>query len=40
MLIAKFAYNNAKNFNNGYMLFQLNCKYYFSIFYKKDLDFN
>ena len=36
--IAEFIYNNAKNANTGYILFELNCRYYFHIFYKEDLD--
>ena len=35
--MAKFAYNNAKNINIDYMFFELSCKYYFYIFYKKKL---
>lgn len=26
--MAKFIYNNAKNFNTGYIPFKLNCEYY------------
>ena len=36
--MAEFINNNAKNANTSYMLFKLNCKYYFCIFYKKNLD--
>ena len=28
LLMAKFAYNNTKNSNNGHMLFELNCDYH------------
>ena len=36
--MAEFAYNNAKNASIGHTPFELNCKYYFRVFYKKDLD--
>ena len=36
--IAEIAYNNAKNANTGYTSFELNCKYHFHVFYKKNLD--
>ena len=36
LLIAEFAYNNAKNDSTSYMLFKLNCKYHPCIFYKKE----
>lgn len=38
LLIADFAYNNAKNTIIGYMPFELNCSYYFQMSYKKDVD--
>ena len=34
--IAKFAYNNAKNFSTGHMPFELNCSYYPCVFFEKD----
>ena len=37
--MAEFVYNNAKNANNSYILFQFNCKYYLHIFYKKKFIF-
>ena len=36
--MAKFAYNNAKNANIGFTPFELNCKYYFWVSYKENLD--
>ena len=39
LLIAKFIYNNTKNTNFCYILFQLNFNYRFLISYKKDVDF-
>ena len=36
--IAKFAYNNTKNTNINHLSFELNCRYYFCIFYKEDFD--
>lgn len=38
ILIAKFAYNNAKNASNSHTPFELNYDYYSCIFYKKDND--
>ena len=35
LLMAKFAYNNVKNTNTGYTLFELNYGYYLCISYKK-----
>ena len=35
LLMAEFAYNNAKNVKIGYILFKFNCRYYSHIFYKK-----
>ena len=37
-LIAEFIYNNAKNANTGYILFELNYGYHFCVSYEKDLD--
>ena len=34
--MAKFAYKNAKNGTIGPLLFELNYRYHFYIFYKKD----
>ena len=34
--MTKCAYNNAKNTSTGYMPFELNCGYYFCIFYKEE----
>ena len=36
--MAKFVYNNAKNINFSYTLFELNCSYHSWIFYKKNID--
>ena len=36
--MAEFAYNNAKNANNGYIPFKLNCGYHPRIFIKEDID--
>ena len=36
--IAEFAYNNTQNVSTGYISFELNCKYYFCIFYKKNFN--
>ena len=38
MLIAKFAYNNAKNASTSHTLFELNCGYYPRMLYKDDID--
>ena len=38
LLMAEFAYNNAKNARTGYIPFKLNCGYYPCVFYEKDLD--
>lgn len=38
--MAKFAYNNLKNINIGFMFYELNYQYYSSISYKKNVDFN
>ena len=39
LLIAEFAYNNAKNTSTGHIFFKLNCRYHLWVSYKKDLDF-
>lgn len=36
--MAEFAYNHAKNLNTGHISFELNYKYHFYVFYKKDID--
>ena len=36
--MAKFIYSNAKNVNINLMLFELNYRYHFYVFYKKDLN--
>ena len=36
LLMAKFAYKNAKNARIVYMLFDLNCGYHICIFFEKD----
>ena len=38
LLIAEFAYNNAKNANTGHTSFELNCGYYPRTFYKEDIN--
>ena len=38
LLMAEFAYNNAKNASTDYMPFELNCGYHPRVFYEKDLD--
>ena len=35
--MAKFAYNNTKNISIGQRPFELNCSYYPSIFFKKNI---
>lgn len=35
--IVEFAYNNAKNTSIGYTPFELNCRYYHRVSYKKDV---
>ena len=37
-LMAKFAYNNAKNASTGYTPFKINCGYHFWVSYKEDID--
>ena len=36
--MAEFAYNNIKNTSINYISFKINYKYYFQVFYKKDLN--
>ena len=36
--MAKFIYNKAKNASIVYIFFELNCKYYLCISYKKDFN--
>ena len=36
--MVKFAYNNTKNISTGYMLFKLYFKYYFWVFYEKNIN--
>ena len=38
LLMAEFAYNNAKNASTGYISFKLNCEYHPYVSYEKDLD--
>ena len=38
LLMAKFAYNNAKNSSTGHTLFELNCNYHPCVFFEKDTD--
>ena len=38
LLMAEFAYNNAKNASTSYMLFKLNCEYHPRVSYEEDLD--
>ena len=38
LLIVKFAYNNIKNANIGYMPFELNCEYHLLKSYKKNIN--
>ena len=38
LLMAEFAYNNAKNASTGHTPFELNCSYYPRMSYKKDVD--
>ena len=37
LAIAKFAYNNVKNANTGYSLFELNCRYHPRVVFKKNI---
>lgn len=36
--MAEFAYKNAKNTNISYIPFEVDCKYYSHVLYKKDVD--
>ena len=38
--MTKFIYNNDKNINICYIFFKLKYRYYFCIFYKKNLNFH
>ena len=38
LLMAKFAYNNAKNASSGHMPFELNCGYHLRMSYEEDVD--
>ena len=38
LLIAKFAYNNAKNASTGHIFFELNCGYYPTVFFEENID--
>ena len=38
LLMAEFAYNNAKNASTGHMPFELNCDYHLQVLYKKNVD--
>ena len=38
LLIAEFAYNNAKNANISYIPFKLNCGYHLRVSFEKDVD--
>ena len=38
LLMAEFAYNNAKNASTGHTSFKLNCTYHPCVSYKEDLD--
>ena len=37
-MIIEFAYNNTKNIGTDYIFFELNYKYYSSIFYEEDFN--
>ena len=39
LLMAKFAYNNAKNASTGHMPFELNCSYHLRVFFEDDVSF-
>ena len=39
LLMAKFAYNNAKNASTGYTLFELNYSFYPQVFFKDNIDY-
>lgn len=36
--MAEFTYNNTKNASSSHTLFELNCNYYFCMFYKEDIN--
>ena len=38
LLIERFAYNNAKSTSTGHTFFELNCRFYLCIFFKKDIN--
>ena len=38
LLIAEFAYNNAKNTSTGHTLFKLNCDYHSRVYFEEDVD--
>ena len=38
LLMAKFAYNKAKNASTKFTSFELNCGYYPRVFYEKEFD--
>ena len=38
LLIAEFAYNNAKNASIGHTPFELNCGFYSRVFFKDNVD--
>ena len=38
LLMAEFAYNNAKNISTGYTPFEFNCGYHPRVFYEEDLN--
>lgn len=38
LLMARFAYNNAKNTSINYIVFELNCGFYPRVFYEEDID--
>ncbi len=38
LLMAEFAYNNAKNASTGHTPFELNCCYHFRVSIKEDVD--
>ncbi len=38
LLMAEFAYNNAKNASTGHIPFELNCGYHSKVFVKEDVD--
>ncbi len=36
--MAEFAYNNINNTSTGHILFKLNCRFYFQILFKEDVN--